>query len=1119
MAKLLSNTTVYGNATINANITVIGNVIGGNVTTVGLITASGNILGNNISTAGTVTVASIAGNSISTAGNIAVSYFYGNGYYLTSVQAAASSSIANGTSNVNIASSSGNVTVAVSAAGIVSTFTPAGLSVVGNINVTQTVTSGNLSAIANVVAGNITTSGNVVAGNILGSIFGNVSTAGNVTAGNVLATTVSTVGNITAGTGNFFIGNGSQLTGISATTLQNGLSNLVIPTANANITMNVSGVGNIAVFTPVGISVTGNLLVNGSGGDISGANNIYGNAASMFGNVQASYIIAATAVYSSASMSATANITAGNMVALGGFYGVVASASGNITAGNIIDNGFLSVTGNATTGNLNTTLITATAVSTIGNITAGTNYFFIGNGSQLTGVTAVSAGFPVNAGTSSLTASLNGNINVSVGGTFNVVVFTTGGELVNGYVSAAGNVYANSLLGNVVSILGNITAANINANLFASTASASGNITSANINANLYATTASVSANISGGNLSLTGTSQAPSYSASGNITGGNIATGGGLSVAGSTTLNGNVIMAANVAIQGNLTVVGNVTFSNATVITTNDLNLELANNQSTQSGINGAGLYLGNAAGTPVVTWLFSSGNTQWQSNVGIGPTANSSLNLGTTSYYWNNIYVATVIGTTVSVVGNITSGNVSTGNIAGGNLSITGVANAVSHIGSVVSVTGNITAANINANLYAATVSTSGNITAGNVNSNVYGTTVSAAGNLYGVSVLATTISASGNVTATGNIGAGQYLLGNIWYATGYDDNYIFNGTSNIAIATSGGNATANIGGVSNVMVLASTGQYITGILSASGNIAAGNVLTAGLVSSAGNVTAGNILTGGLISAAANVTGGNILTGGNVSIGGNVISPLNVTGNIAAGNISTAGSASVGGNVTVASTISATSYIGSVVSVTGNITAANINANLYAATASVSANISGGNLSLTGTSQAPSYSASGNIVAGNLITGGNVSVGGNVSIAGLVTIASVAANVLSTAGNISVSYLYGNGAYITGITGGGGGGGVSNGATNISVPVASGNITFNIGGYSNTAVMSGGTITYQGGFATPKALGSGTTGNVSIGGNVNAVLVGPIVIAAGYNMNVTTGSTAYVYGALLNN
>jgi hypothetical protein len=63
-------------------------------------------------------------------------------------------------------------------------------------------------------------------------------------------------GNVTA---NYFIGNGSQLTGINASsnTIFNGTSNVNIATANANVTVGVDGLSNVAVFGPGSLTVNG----------------------------------------------------------------------------------------------------------------------------------------------------------------------------------------------------------------------------------------------------------------------------------------------------------------------------------------------------------------------------------------------------------------------------------------------------------------------------------------------------------------------------------------------------------------------------------------------------------------------------------------------------------------------------------------------------------------------------------------------------------------------------------------------------------------------------------------------------------------------------------------------
>ena len=62
-------------------------------------------------------------------------------------------------------------------------------------------------------------------------------------------------------------GNGSQLSGISATTIANTTSNITAGTAGGNITVGIGGTANVAVFSTSGIT----------------ANNFYGNGAALTG--------------------------------------------------------------------------------------------------------------------------------------------------------------------------------------------------------------------------------------------------------------------------------------------------------------------------------------------------------------------------------------------------------------------------------------------------------------------------------------------------------------------------------------------------------------------------------------------------------------------------------------------------------------------------------------------------------------------------------------------------------------------------------------------------------------------------------------------------------------------
>lgn len=92
---------------------------------------------------------------------------------------------------------------------------------------------------------------------------------------NMTATTMSASGNITA---SYFLGNGSQLTGIDATSIQSGNSNVRVQ-ANSNVTVGVAGTANVAVFSTAGVSVVGNIAA----GNVLTDNYLYANGVPITG--------------------------------------------------------------------------------------------------------------------------------------------------------------------------------------------------------------------------------------------------------------------------------------------------------------------------------------------------------------------------------------------------------------------------------------------------------------------------------------------------------------------------------------------------------------------------------------------------------------------------------------------------------------------------------------------------------------------------------------------------------------------------------------------------------------------------------------------------------------------
>ena len=254
--------------------------------------------------------------------------------------------------------------------------------------------------------------------------------------------------------------------------------------------------------------------------------------------------------------------------------------------------------------------------------------------------------------------------------------------------------------------------------------------------------------------------------------------------------------------------------------------------------------------------------------------------------------VYTTDTITNTVVTISSYANFHTNDANI-GGNIVINGTTSLVGNIVGSANATGNVTSGNL---LTPGLISATGNVTGGN-------------------------ITTGGQVSATGNITA-NYYFGNGSQLTGLiadSATALVNGNTNITTAANG-NANVTIGGTSNVVVWANTGQYVTGLVSVSGNIDGGNLATGG------NITGGNVLTGGLISATSTITGGNLATGGTASAGGNITGA-----NILTGGLVSATANITGGNV----------LTGGLISATGNITGGNIN---------TAGQLTGGNIVISG-------------------------------------------------------------------------------------------------------------------------------------------------------------------------
>ncbi len=355
----------------------------------------------------------------------------------------------------------------------------------GNIAVTTAVSAtGNISAGNLVVANNIAATGNILTGGII-STSGNIAAQGRISATGNIETTGYFVGTFVGNvTGNFVIP-GSNTQVVFNT---NGNAD-----ATAGLTFDTNGPNLLTVLGTIssqGNVVAGNITTSNvvtATGNIIGGNLRTAGAVTATGNVTAGNVVTAGAV------TATGNVTAGNVVTAGAvtatgnvtgqnlFTGGVITAIGNITGGNlraitdvnvggnVAATGYtgtsLSVTANVTGGNIRT----AGAVTATGNITGN---YFIGNGSQLSGIDATSI---QNGNSNVRVATVNGNVTVSIAGVSPMTIFANTGVYVDGVVSASGNITGGNIrTAGAISATGGITSA--------------GNVTGANIvaTANLY---------------------------------------------------------------------------------------------------------------------------------------------------------------------------------------------------------------------------------------------------------------------------------------------------------------------------------------------------------------------------------------------------------------------------------------------------------------------------------------------------------------------------------------------------------------------------------------------------------------------------------------------------------
>jgi hypothetical protein len=631
--------------------------------------------------------ASITANANVTAtGNVSGSYLLGNGYFITDIQY---SNITGAYSNTNVL----NYLASNAAVTILTT---------GNITTTANIAGdyflGNGAFLTGINAGNLVGAySNANVANYLPTYTGNLdSLAGNVT----------TTANVS---GSFILGNGAFLTGM--------YSNLNVANYLPTYTGNV-GAGNL--------NLTGNIVDTGALSIITGA---AGNI-SLAPNGTNTFVATTGGANVTGNLDVTGNISAGNFIGTGANT-TIAAGSFTYTFDNV-GNVTLPVSGNLVGGN-----------------TVSAN-FFLGNGSLLSGMYSnlnVANYLPtytgnVGAGNLNLTGNIvdtgalqivtgaSGNIGLAPDGTNTAVISTTGvtvtGTLsATGNITSSGNVSGTYLLGNGAFITG-LPAGYSNADV--ANYLASGSLTS-----NIITT-----GNISGGNLSGTLTTAAqPNITSVGTLT--------SLSVTGNIT-----------STSGNIS--GNYLLGNGAFITglpAGYSNADVAN-------------YLASNAAVTILT----TGNITTSGNV----TANNFTGTGSNTTIRSNGFSWVFDGTgnlTTPVAGTITGGNLITANFFAGDGSLLTNINAGNILGSYGNA--NVKAylesgATINANFGTGTVTTTGNITGGNIGGALVSGTLTTAAQ-PNITTLGTLVSldVSANITAGGlQMSTANATIGNL-YVTG--------------------------------------------------------------------------------------------------------------------------------------------------------------------------------------------------------------------------------------------------------------------------------------------------------------------------------------------------------------
>ena len=456
------------------------------------------------------------------------------------------------------------------------------------------------------------------------------------------------------------------------------------------------------------------------------------------------------AITTTSTISATGNITAGNVSVVGAVTasGINAgsstiSTSGNVTGGNILTGGLISAIGNITGANL----VTAGNVFASAMIANTVNDTRISLGSAA-GIIAIS----VNANSTQFGPSgritLGGSSDI-VGGTFGGSGITLGTSQTDIFQNRGGNVTVQ--VGTGGTIASTWTFAQGGSLLAPGAVSAVGNVT--------------------GGNLITAAAVSAASVSASGNVTGGNVLTGGIVSAAG------NILTSGQIGV-GTATPDTEITI----LATTQTVSYPVTGNSTTT----GTDLHITSQDGLQTRITQDAFGTTVYSAFT--GRTARGTAASPTQTQSGDTVSQFTGRG--------FSSGTLQFGNVSTGRIDIQAAeaftdSSRATNVLVFTTAAGAISPTAIATFSSAAGLSVAGNVTSGNVLT--VGVMSSTGNAIHGNVLTGGLISATGNVTGNFFVGNGSALTG-ISATTSYK---IANGTSSVSIPAIGSNVVVTIGG----------------------------------------------------------------------------------------------------------------------------------------------------------------------------------------------------------------------------------------------------------------------------------------------------------------------------------